>query len=179
MSEPGLDSSDALDALVARQPVADFPLAIDASHVAAFHDDGFTSVARITTDEELAWLGEIYDHLFGARVRPVPGGYFDLARPYESEGEDQLPQILAPELAVPALRRTAFWRNGRAIAAALLGVDAKDLRGWGHMTRKPARIGAPLPWANEWQLPPTKRDEPAVRPWLDAGRRAWESRRIE
>jgi hypothetical protein len=270
--------ANALDDLVARQPRADFAVAIDASHVAAFRDDGFTWIERITSDEELAWLGEVYDHLFRERVRPVPGGYFDLARPYDSEGEDQLPQILAPELAIPALRTTAFWRNGRAIAAALLGVDAKPLRGWGHMIRKPARIGAPLPWhqdeaywdpgfdyvalgswmpldpatresgclhflpgsqrggvrahrhvgddpavhalvtddvdastavavplapggasfhhcrmlhssgpntsprprrawANEWQLPPARRDAPALRPWLDAGKRAWESRR--
>jgi ectoine hydroxylase-related dioxygenase (phytanoyl-CoA dioxygenase family) len=282
MPSPGSRSAsrDALDELVAHQPRSAFGCAIEPSQVAAFREDGFTWVERIAPDEELAWLGAVYDLLFGQRAQPVPGGYFDLARPYDSEGEDQLPQILAPEVAVPALRKTAFWRNGRAIAAALLGVDAKDLRGWGHMIRKPAHIGAPLPWhqdeaywdaafdyvalgswmpldpataesgclkflpgshrgdvrahrhvgddpnvhalvtddvdaapavavplapggatfhhcrmlhssgpntsprvrrawANEWQLPPTKRAEPAVRPWLDAGRRAWESRRIE
>jgi hypothetical protein len=276
----GLDTvTQALDDIVARKPTAVFAVAFDPACHEAFERDGFVSIDRITTDEELAWVGDVYDHLFSARVRPVPGGYFDLARPYESEGEDQLPQILAPELAVPALRETAFWRNGRALAATLLGVAAKRLRGWGHMIRKPARTGAPLPWhqdeaywdpafdyvalgswmpldpataesgclrflpgshrgdvrahrhvgddpnvhalvtddvdaapavavplapggasfhhcrmlhssgpntsprvrrawANEWQLPPARRDEPAVRPWLDAGKRAWESRRI-
>jgi ectoine hydroxylase-related dioxygenase (phytanoyl-CoA dioxygenase family) len=271
--------ASALDEIVARRPPSDFPLAIDAARIAAFHESGFTWVERITTDEELAWLGEVYDHLFGERVQPVPGGYFDLARPYESEGEDRLPQILVPEAAVPALRETAFWRNGRTIAAALLGVDAAHLRGWGHMIRKPARVGAPLPWhqdeaywdpafdyvalgswmpldpatlesgclcflpgshrgavrdhhhvgddptvhalvtddvdpasaiavplapggasfhhcrtlhssgpnrsararrawANEWQLAPTRRDTAEARPWIDAGKRAWESRRL-
>ena len=265
--------------ILAGKPVTDFAISIDATQVAAFRESGFLSVDRITSDEELAWLREVYDHLFGARVQPVPGGYFDLARPYESEGEDRLPQILVPEAAIPALRETAFWRNGRALAASLLGVDARQLRGWGHMIRKPARIGAPLPWhqdeaywdpafdyvalgswmpldpatpesgclhflpgshrgdvrdhrhlgddpnvhalvaeevdavsavavplapggatfhhcrmlhssgpntspqvrrawANEWQLPPARRDTPVSRPWLDAGKRAWESRRL-
>jgi hypothetical protein len=138
--------ASALDEIVARRPAADFAVTLAAEEVAAFRERGFTSVPRITTDEELAWLGEVYDHLFGERVQPVPGGYFDLARPYESAGEDRLPQILVPETAVPALRETAFWRNGRAIAATLLGVDAAGLRGWGHMIRKPPRVGAPLPW---------------------------------
>ena len=34
------------------------------------------------------------------------GGYFDLARPYESEGEDLVPQVLAPEHRFPQLRET-------------------------------------------------------------------------
>jgi ectoine hydroxylase-related dioxygenase (phytanoyl-CoA dioxygenase family) len=268
-----------LDEIVARRPAADFVVELDPAHVADYHEHGFTWVERITSDEEIAWLREVYDHLFGTRAQAVPGGYFDLARPYESEGEDRLPQILVPERAVPALQETAFWRNGRAIAATLLGVEEKRLFGWGHMIRKPARIGAPLPWhqdeaywdpgadyralgswmpldpatlesgclhflpgsqrgpvrkhrhvgddpkvhalvtddadpapavavplapggasfhhcrtlhssgpntsarvrrawANEWQLPPARREVPLERPWVDEGRRAWESRRI-
>ncbi len=268
-----------LDEIVARRPAADFAVSLDAGRIAEFRERGFTCVERITSDEELAWLGEVYDALFRERVQAVPGGYFDLARPYESEGEDQLPQILMPEVAVPALRQTAFWRNGRALAAALLDADATRLRGWGHMIRKPARLGAALPWhqdeaywdpafeyaalgswlpldpatresgclwflpgshrgpvrahrhvgddpavhalvtddvdpapavpvplpaggasfhhcrtlhssgpntsarvrrawANEWQLPPVRRSTAERRPWVDEGKRAWESRRI-
>jgi hypothetical protein len=137
--------TSALDEIVARRPASDFTPTLDASRIDEFRECGFTHVERITSDEELAWLVEVYDHLFGERVQAVPGGYFDLARPYESEGEDRLPQILLPEAAVPALRQTAFWRNGRALAAALLDADAERLRGWGHMIRKAAGPSIPPP----------------------------------
>lgn len=270
---------EVIEALVRRRPEAALDVALEAEHLAAFSERGYTSIDRITTNEELAWLREVYDWLFADRVQAVKGGYFDLARPYESEGEDALPQILFPESLVPELRRTAFWRNGRRIAAQLLEADSAALLGWGHMIRKPARIGAALPWhqdeaywdpgfdyqavgswmpldpvtpengclrfipgshrgavrvhhhvgddptihalvtddvdpapavpvslaaggaifhhcrtlhssgpntsdhvrrayANEWQMPPVRRATPEPRPWVDAGKRAWESRRI-
>ena len=111
-----------------------------------FQTRGFTHVARITSDEELAWLGELYDWLFRERIEAVPGGYFDLSRPYESAGEDLQPQLLAPEALVPDLRKTALFLNGRRFASRLLGAELSAVRGWGHMIRKPARIGAALPW---------------------------------
>jgi hypothetical protein len=135
-----------LDELAARRPEVELEPPLEALDAAAFAADGFTRVARITTDAELAWLGEVYDLLFSERTAAVPGGYFDLARPYESAGPDLLPQILFPEARVPALRQTAYWRNARALAARLLGAEPALLHGWGHMIRKPAHVGAALPW---------------------------------
>jgi ectoine hydroxylase-related dioxygenase (phytanoyl-CoA dioxygenase family) len=57
-----------------------------------------------------------------------------------------LAQIIVPEVRLPELRRTAFWRNGRLLAAMFLGVEASALRGWGHMIRKPPHVGEALPW---------------------------------
>jgi hypothetical protein len=265
--------------LAACRPDVDFHVDFDAARVEEFRERGFIRLERITTDEELAWLGRVYDWLFGGREGAFRGGYFDLARPYESSGPDLLPQVLVPERALPELRETAFWRNGRALAARLLDVDPTALSGWGHMIRKPARIGESLPWhqdeaywdpafdyralgcwmtldpattesgclhfipgshrgeirehrhigddvnvhgletfdvdpslavaapvpaggavfhhcrmlhssgpnrsdhvrrgyANEWQLEPTPRATPHARPWVDAGKRAWDSRSI-
>jgi hypothetical protein len=135
-----------IDELFARRPEVTFEPELGAAQVEEFRARGFTSVARITSDEELARLGELYDWLFAEKVQTVPGGFFDLSRPYESTGEDLQPQLLSPETRFPELRKTALFRNGRVLAARLLGVDAKELRGWGHMIRKPARVGAPLPW---------------------------------
>jgi hypothetical protein len=263
--------------LLARRPEPDFAIELSPARVAEFRERGFVQVPRITSDAELDWLRELYDRLFEERLQAVPGGYFDLSRPYDSPGEDLQPQILAPEVRFAELRSTAFWTNGRRAAAQLLGVEARALRGWGHMIRKPAKIGAPLPWhqdeaywdpafdyvavgcwmpldpatlesgcmrflpgshrgdvrvhrhvgddpsvhalvtddadersavavplpaggaifhhcrmvhsslpntsdhvrrayANEWQLPPLRRATPFVRPWIDAGKRAWEAR---
>jgi ectoine hydroxylase-related dioxygenase (phytanoyl-CoA dioxygenase family) len=54
--------------------------------------------------------------------------------------------VIAPDRAQPQLKETAFWRNGRKVASALMGVEEGVLEGWGHMIRKPPKIGEPLPW---------------------------------
>jgi hypothetical protein len=132
--------------LLARRPEADFEVGVSPELVVEFRERGFVSTPRITSDAELEWLRELYDRLFAERVQAVPGGYFDLSRPYDSPGEDLQPQIIAPEVRFAELRKTAFWANGRRVAAHLLGVEPRELRGWGHMIRKPAKVGAPLPW---------------------------------
>lgn len=111
-----------------------------------FRQNGYTSVERITTDVELEWLRIVYDRLFDAKQGGGPGGYFDLARPYDSEGDDLLPQALFPERAVPELLRTEYLRNARAVAAALLDAARDDLEVWGHMINKPPRTGHETPW---------------------------------
>jgi ectoine hydroxylase-related dioxygenase (phytanoyl-CoA dioxygenase family) len=127
-------------------PTALFEVRLTDEQVEAFHRDGFTSVPRITTDEELEWLRPLYDHLFDGKRGAFRGGYFDLARPYESEGQDLVPQVLAPDHRYPQLRETNVWRNARAIAAQLLQRDVDTLDSWSHMILKPPHVGGPLPW---------------------------------
>jgi ectoine hydroxylase-related dioxygenase (phytanoyl-CoA dioxygenase family) len=145
LNTPG-ESRARVEAILARRPELDFAVELSDAQVEEFRANGFTRVDRIVPDAELVWLRELYDWLFETQAETVPGGYFDLSRPYESEGTDLQPQIIAPEARFPELRETCFFRNGRRLAARLLDVDAPALRGWGHMIRKPARIGAPLPW---------------------------------
>jgi ectoine hydroxylase-related dioxygenase (phytanoyl-CoA dioxygenase family) len=111
-----------------------------------FRQHGYLHIERITTDEELAWLRARYDELFEERRGAFPGGYFDLSRPYDAEGQDLLPQVLMPELKVPEVKETSFFRNGRRFASALLGEDEAQLNAWGHMILKPARVGHETPW---------------------------------
>jgi ectoine hydroxylase-related dioxygenase (phytanoyl-CoA dioxygenase family) len=114
--------------------------------VERYHQLGFTWIDRITSDEEVEWLVEIFDHLFTEKLGGVAGGYFDLSRPYDAEGSDMLPQVLVPERIVPDLVKTTFRRNARTIASRLLGVDPGLLDVWGHMIYKPPRIGHITPW---------------------------------
>jgi ectoine hydroxylase-related dioxygenase (phytanoyl-CoA dioxygenase family) len=126
-------------------PDATLEVRLTDEQVQQFHRDGFTSVERITTDEELEWIRPIYDHLFETKGT-FKGGYFDLARPYESEGLDLVPQVLSPETRFPQLVQTNAVRNARAIAAQLLERDAADLGTWSHLILKPPGVGGPLPW---------------------------------
>ncbi|HZZ35091.1 MAG TPA: phytanoyl-CoA dioxygenase family protein [Caulobacteraceae bacterium] len=135
-----------LQAILDRQPRADFDVGFGETDIAGFEERGFIQVERVTTEAELDWLRELYDYLFSHKLATIPGGYFDLVREYDADGEDLLPQILAPEQQFPQLRTTAFWRNGQRLAAQLLRQKREDMKGWGHMIRKPARIGEALPW---------------------------------
>ena len=138
--------NDELDRLFSRQPKTTIEVSLTASDAESLERDGFVTIGRITTDEEVAWLRELYDWLFAGKAEAIRGGHFDLVRPYDSEGDDRLPQLLAPEQRFPQLRQTAFWRNGRKLAAQLMGLDEDLLVGWGHMIRKPALVGEALPW---------------------------------
>ena len=82
-----------------------FEVRLTDEQVDQFHRDGFTSVDRITTDEELEWIRPIYDYLFatkghvqGRLLRPVP------ARTSPT-GDDLVPQVLSPESRFPQLQR--------------------------------------------------------------------------
>lgn len=127
-------------------PPRRFTLAVPADLPARFERDGFAHVPRLTSDEELEWLRVVFDALFTEKVGGFDGGYFDLSRPYDADGEDHLPQVLFPELRVPALQATDYWNNARAVTAAVLGVEEPLLQGWGHMIWKPALHGHETPW---------------------------------
>ncbi len=142
-------AAEAIDDILARQPAASLEVRFSQAQISAFEAQGYIWIERITTDEEVAWLREIYDWLFEDKRRAMKGAHFDLVRPYESQGEDRLPQVLAPEERLPALTATAFWRNGRKLAAQLLRLDPERLEGCGHMIRKPPKIGESLPWRQD------------------------------
>ncbi len=154
-----------LDELMTRRPDVAFEAELAPDQVEEFRVRGFIQVARITSDEELEWLRLVYDALFEEKRGAYKGGYFDLSRPYESEGEDLVPQIITPEARFPELKKTAFWRNGNKLARRLLG-GAEDVRGWGHMIRKPARVGGGLPWHQDEAYWDPRFDYQALGCWM-------------
>src|SRR6185295_4560406 len=120
--------------LMTRRPEAPFDVELKLEQVEEFRTRGFIQIPRIASDEELEWLRQVYDALFAEKRGSYHGGYFDLTRPYDSDGEDLLPQIIAPEIRFPQLKQTGFWKNGQTLARRLLGVEAAEqVRGWGHM----------------------------------------------
>ena len=115
-----------------------------AEEVDFFGENGYLVVDRITTDEELAWLTEIYEHIFapenaGCRAHPSTG------RTGTARTEPvNLSQAFMPEINHPELLQTTYVRNARRYAAALLDVDIALVSCWGHMIRKlPGGLDAP------------------------------------
>src|SRR5262249_13677385 len=134
-----------LEELMVHRPQVDLSVELSQTNIVEFRNLGFTRIERIAPDEELEWLGQVYDRLFADRVEPMPGAFVELVRS-QTGNEDLQAQIIMPEVKLPELCKPMFWPNGRKFAAELLGVDAKDLRGWGHMIRKPPRVADFLPW---------------------------------
>jgi len=86
-------------------PATVLDVVLDDAQVEAFRRDGFTSIERITTDEELEWLAPIYDYLFDNKRGTWKGSYFDLSRTYDADGDDFVPQVLTPRCASPSCCR--------------------------------------------------------------------------
>ena len=116
------------------------------NQIADFVNLGFLAIDRITADDEIEQLREIFDRLFDARTGESRGLFYDLAAPRGHAGRNLLPQVLGPDLHVPELRESTYYRNARALGATLLGVPEDELKIGGHMIMKPARYGAETPW---------------------------------
>jgi Phytanoyl-CoA dioxygenase (PhyH) len=118
---------------------------LTAAEIRSFRDNGFIAVERLTTDDEITRLGEVYDDLYAHRTGMLDG-VFDLTQPYGTTSEPRLGQLLFPELRFEQIRDTALWRNARAVAAQLLAVAEGDLESWGHLIAKPPHSPAVTPW---------------------------------
>ena len=127
------------------RPNTTFQVDLTEAQIASYRDNGFLSIARITTDEEIEWLKEIYDRLFDQRAGEDKGLFYDLAAPRAHKGREVLPQVLGPDFTFPELRGSQYYQNAIKLGTALLGIDEKVTAG-GHMIFKPAQYGAETPW---------------------------------
>ena len=109
--------------------------------IESYHENGFLSLDRITTDEEIEALLDVYDRLFTTETSQEERK--ELAE-LDEEGNETLPQVLAPRELAPELLETEYYENATAIAKQLLGEEA-EFSG-DHAIRKPARSGAETPW---------------------------------
>jgi len=130
--------------LMARRPDVAFTAELPAEAADEFAERGFTKVDRITSDEEVAWLREVYDALFlgGAGAYVVR----DVMTRIDRQRGDRVAQIIRPETYLPELKQTQFWQNSRRLAARLLQLAEPELEGWGHMVRKAPHDDESLPF---------------------------------
>jgi len=143
------------------RPASEPRVEIDDDQVRQFREQGFLAVERITTDEEVAWLADVWDELFADRRK-----WFDLAQPFGALEDVSVGQMLMPEKHAPALRDTLYFRNARRIASRLLGEQEPSLHAWGHMVLKPARRGRATPWHQDESYWEPDFDYHAVGAWL-------------
>ena len=126
-------------------PPTTFEVEPSRDEVEFFAANGYLVVERITTAEELAWLKELYEHIFDPEHADDVGAPVDRTNgPGENEPVG-VSQAFFPEINYPVLLETTFNRNARRYAAALLGVDIARVSSWSHMIRK-LPGGREAPW---------------------------------
>jgi ectoine hydroxylase-related dioxygenase (phytanoyl-CoA dioxygenase family) len=142
-------------------PTSTFDVTPSEDEIAAYKEQGFLVVERLTTDEELAWLTKIFDAVFEDEAF-----VFEPGLEPDQEGPPQLQQTIGPELRFPELLGTTYHRNAKTYASALMGVPAERLTTWGHMIRKPALKSRPAPWHQDEAYWEPELDYDAIAAWL-------------
>jgi ectoine hydroxylase-related dioxygenase (phytanoyl-CoA dioxygenase family) len=106
--------------------------------------DGFVSIERIATDEDVARIRRILETLFERQAGFAEGAYFDFLSADDKGDTFVLPQLLDPRSFAPELVKTEFFREASKIARAILGPQARFAAD--HALKKPALIGGMTPW---------------------------------
>jgi ectoine hydroxylase-related dioxygenase (phytanoyl-CoA dioxygenase family) len=112
--------------------------------LAFYYQNGYLSVDRIATDDEITEIRVLYDRMFSSRTGRNAGDHFDLAGADEDGKEALLAQILQPSNYFPELRETALYRTVGRLIRDLVGSEA-GVTG-DHAINKPPRHGAETPW---------------------------------
>jgi ectoine hydroxylase-related dioxygenase (phytanoyl-CoA dioxygenase family) len=133
-----------IDAQLQAVPAMEPTVFLTPEQIAFYHREGYLALEAITTQEEVAWLRGVYDHLFASQAGREEGNQFDLGGTDEEGKEAVLPQILNPARYAPELKNGLYRVNALAIAHQLLGPEAA-FQGE-HAIFKPAHIGAATPW---------------------------------
>jgi ectoine hydroxylase-related dioxygenase (phytanoyl-CoA dioxygenase family) len=147
-------------------PAATLDLTPSEDEVAFFRENGFLAVERLTTDEEIAWLRAIFEHIFDPANAGRRGAPLDRSgTPQRKDDAARLGQAFFPEMQFPAILASTFHRNAKRYAAALLGEDEADLTCWGHMIRKPPG-GRAVNWHQDHAYWQPELDYHALGVWL-------------
>ena len=120
----------------------DFQLNDD--QIEQFREQGFLSIEQVSTQEDVAFVRELYDQLFESRSGWDEGNQFDLGGVDEEGKPPSLPQILNPAKYEPRLKESLILKNITTIAKQLLGPEVKT--SIGHAIFKPAGHGSETPW---------------------------------
>ena len=141
--------------MAAEVPVA--TVTVSDADVAHFAEHGFLLVERLTTDGEIAELGEVYDRVYAEHTR-LPRGVFGVEHRHHDSGHFGAGEVLLPERWFPEIRDTMLWLNSRYVVSRLLSIDVGELHSWGHLIAKGATGSNVTPW---------HQDEASWNPWFD------------
>jgi hypothetical protein len=153
------------DMLFGPPPATRFDVEPTPDQIAFFKANGFLAVERLTSDEEVAWLRQIFEYIFDPANAGRRGGPVDRSGVKMPEVAGRLTQSFFPEIQFPEIMQSSFRRNAKKYAAALLDVDESRLTSWGHMIRK-APGGRAAAWHQDHAYWQPEFDYHALGVWL-------------
>ena len=118
--------------------------ALNDEQMTFFKTEGYLALDQITTQEDVAFIRNIYDDLFTRQAGRDEGDQFDLGGTDEDGKQAVLPQILNPAKHAPQLKESQLLKNVTAIAKQLLGPEV--VVNFAHAIFKPPHHGAQTPW---------------------------------
>jgi hypothetical protein len=120
------------------------PPRLSLDEIARFYRDGFLSLDRLTTPDDLERVRELLDGLFD-RFDELPKNLaFDLGDVKLHSGTQRTPQINNATQFEPRLLETLTFRNALAVARQLLGESVNF--SFDHTIYKPAGSAKEVPW---------------------------------
>jgi hypothetical protein len=119
-------------------------VSLSRDEIAFFRTEGYLRLPRLTTEEDVAVVRDVYDRLFHERAGWEDGNQFDLSGAGEDATEARLPQILEPARYAPELNDSLMLQHANSICKQLLG-DAAECT-VAHAILKPAMHGSETPW---------------------------------
>jgi hypothetical protein len=146
-------------------PSPTFDVTPTRDEIAFFRANGFLAVERLTTDAEVTWLRQIFEFIFDPANAGGPFAPVDRSGNLAEGEPSRLSQSFFPEAAFREILDSAFCRNARRYAAALIGVDEDRLTSWGHMIRKPPG-GREVAWHQDHAYWLPELDYCAIGTWL-------------
>jgi hypothetical protein len=142
-------------------PRTTFELPLTAVTKAAFEEQGFATVPRITSDEELAWLRRVYDRLLMVRL--------DAAKNREGGIQGRANNTLWISLdksETLIFEHTSLLRNARKVAGQVLEEPGENLSVGVRFFFKPGRGGGAVPWHQDEAHKDPAFDHRSVNVWV-------------
>jgi ectoine hydroxylase-related dioxygenase (phytanoyl-CoA dioxygenase family) len=131
--------------------------------LAFYHANGYLTVGCVASEQEIARIRVLYDHMFVSRTGRSAGDHYDLVGADEEGEEPLLVQILQPSKYFPELKETALYRNVVELIRQILGPNAKFFGD--HAINKPPN-GAETPWHQDEAYWDPQKDHRALSVWI-------------
>ncbi len=132
--------------------------------LSSLQKNGFLTLPKITSAEEVAELRQIIAHLFGTKAGHDQGAHFNFAGAEEDPNAPSIPQIVGPQNFASQLKRSEFRRNATALARQILGPQARFHAD--HTLVKPPVDGAATPWHQDEAFKDPRFDYQEISFWM-------------
>jgi len=134
------------------------------TQIDGFHNDQILSIDRLTDDEDVAHIRDIYDRLIESKAGWDTGDQYDLGGLDDKDQEPRLTQLLWPSKYAPELEDCRLLSNATRLTKQLFGEQARCFIF--HFIYKAPLTGVATPWHQDASYWPIDADYQAISIWV-------------